>query len=186
MSDHVTTAHELATTRLFLLPEDVDLLHELADMLPTFDLDGHYPRVAELGVGAGTTALAILEKRPDAIVVGVDISEDAINWSRKLIENTGHSEAYFTNHADASAAAATLADETFDLVMLDTSHEYGDTCRELAAWLPKLRPGGILWAHDYDGPDSQGVRKAINELWEAGDLVEIQARGWSWAGRKPR
>lgn len=182
----VTTAHELAASRLYLLREDVDLLHELAEMLPIMALDDRDPWVADLGVGAGTTALAILEVRPDAVVAGVDISEDNLNWAEKLLENTGHKASWQRIHADASAAAVQFEAEVFDLVMLDTSHEYGATCRELAAWLPKLRPGGILWAHDYDGPESEGVRKVIEEAKAGGDLIEIAAKGWSWAGRKPR
>lgn len=35
-----------------------------------------------------------------------------------------------------------------DVIFLDTSHEYEHTKQELAAWMPHLRPGGVMLLHD--------------------------------------
>lgn len=37
-----------------------------------------------------------------------------------------------------------------DVIFLDTSHDYTETLNELHAYVPKLRPGGTLLAHDTD------------------------------------
>src|SRR5205085_9214630 len=36
------------------------------------------PRVLDIGVGSGAIALSLKDERPDAIVVGVDVSDDAL------------------------------------------------------------------------------------------------------------
>ncbi|HEY3544254.1 MAG TPA: HemK/PrmC family methyltransferase [Gaiellaceae bacterium] len=41
------------------------------------------PRVLDIGVGSGAIALAIKDERPDAIVVGVDVADDALALARE-------------------------------------------------------------------------------------------------------
>jgi predicted O-methyltransferase YrrM len=55
-----------------------------------------------------------------------------------------------------------------DLLFLDTTHEYEDTRRELALYLPRLAPGGVIAMHD--SVSAVGVRRALLEL---GDKLAI-------------
>jgi hypothetical protein len=56
------------------------------------------------------------------------------------------------------AAAANFPDHFFDLVYLDGDHSYESVKRDLAAWAPKVRPGGTLCGHDFmDGVRQEGV-----------------------------
>jgi release factor glutamine methyltransferase len=41
------------------------------------------PRVLDIGVGSGAIALALKDERPDAHVVGVDVSQDALSLARE-------------------------------------------------------------------------------------------------------
>jgi release factor glutamine methyltransferase len=41
------------------------------------------PRVLDIGVGSGAIALALKDERPDATVVGVDVSRDALSLARE-------------------------------------------------------------------------------------------------------
>jgi release factor glutamine methyltransferase len=41
------------------------------------------PRVLDIGVGSGAIALALKDERPDAKVVGVDVSDDALSLARE-------------------------------------------------------------------------------------------------------
>lgn len=62
-------------------------------------------------------------------------------------------------------AAVAFADASLDFVYLDGDHELVAVVADLAAWWPKIRPGGILGGHDFvcpgegDGsPDGWGGR----------------------------
>ena len=49
-----------------------------------------------------------------------------------------------------SVTAATLfPDGYFDMVYIDASHFYEEVLKDIRAWKPKVRPGGILGGHDY-------------------------------------
>lgn len=41
-------------------------------------------------------------------------------------------------------------DESLDFVFLDDNHEQAHVARELEAWWPKIRQGGMLAGHDFD------------------------------------
>ncbi len=59
-------------------------------------------------------------------------------------------------------AAATFADASCDFVYIDASHEYEDVRWDIQAWLPKMKPGGVLAGDDYNV--FPGVTKAVSEL----------------------
>lgn len=54
-------------------------------------------------------------------------------------------------------------DESIDFCFIDGSHEYEDVKKDIIAWLPKIKKGGILSGHDYD-ESWEGVVKAVDEL----------------------
>lgn len=72
--------------------------------------------------------------------------------------------------ADSVEAAAYFADATFDWVFLDTWHRLQQTRRELDAWLPKVKPGGLFCLHDYN---LDGVRQAVEGFEAAGALERV-------------
>jgi predicted O-methyltransferase YrrM len=51
-----------------------------------------------------------------------------------------------------------------DLLFIDTSHEYEDTIREIAAYEPRLAPGGMIALHD--SLSQNGVRRAVLDVWD--------------------
>jgi hypothetical protein len=72
-------------------------------------------------------------------------------------------------------AAARIPHHSLDFVYLDARHDYESVRADLAAWHPKLRPGGILAGHDYiDGVFENGefgVRSAVDEFAAARSLA---------------
>lgn len=50
-----------------------------------------------------------------------------------------------------------------DLLFIDTSHEYQPTLDEIAAYLPRLAPGGMIALHD--SLSQNGVRRAMLDRW---------------------
>ena len=65
---------------------------------------------------------------------------------------------------DSVEAARLFRDQTFDFVFLDTIHLYEQTKRELEAWWPKLKTGGVFAGHDHT-PEFPGVEKACREFF---------------------
>jgi hypothetical protein len=64
-------------------------------------------------------------------------------------------------HRSASVAAAPqFADRSLDLVFVDARHTFEAVQQDLAAWWPKLRPGGLFAGHDYQ--HWPGVRAAVD------------------------
>lgn len=91
---------------------------------------------------------------------------------------------------DSVAAAAERVDGSLDFVFIDADHTYEGCKRDIEAWLPKIRPGGLLGGHDYWPPFTKergyGVCQAVDEA--------VAANGWTlelgpdttWYVRLPR
>lgn len=52
-------------------------------------------------------------------------------------------------------AAQFMRDATFDLIFIDADHSYHAVLQDVRAWLPKVKPGGILCGHDCEGRVSE-------------------------------
>lgn len=63
-------------------------------------------------------------------------------------------------------------DNSIDFCFIDASHEYEDVKKDLEAWLPKVKSGGILAGHDYDRV-WQGVIKAVDEVIGKENIVTM-------------
>jgi len=66
---------------------------------------------------------------------------------------------------DSTEVTELFRDGYFDGVFLDTTHTYEDTLREIDAWLPKIKRGGIFAGHDYGARRKahQGCKIAVDE-----------------------
>jgi release factor glutamine methyltransferase len=85
------------------------------------------PRVLDIGVGSGAIALALKDERPDAQVIGVDVSRDALSLARENAAALGLDIGL--REGDVSAAG-----EGWDLVV--SNPPYVDS---LASLQPELR-----------------------------------------------
>jgi hypothetical protein len=86
---------------------------------------------------------------------------------------------------DSVKAASLFDDGSVDFVFVDGDHGYEPLKRDLAAWFPKVRPGGTLAGHDYVNADFPGVRRAADEFF--GHLqLPLEENGTSFVVRKPR
>lgn len=80
--------------------------------------------------------------------------------------------------------AEPFKDESLAFVFLDAGHTYEAVQKDLLAWYPKIKSGGILAGHDYgDNNPANGVRLAVNEFAKERDLP-IQS-DYSFIIRKP-
>jgi hypothetical protein len=70
-------------------------------------------------------------------------------------------------HTGLSWEGAQLyADQSLDWVYIDADHHYEPVCRDIDAWLPKVKPGGVIAGHDYSNYPGFGVIQAVNERFD--------------------
>ena len=142
-------------------------------------LEQHRPRVVvELGswLGASAIAMARVVRRWDGTVCCVDC------WSGDLNEDGGANPgspimilscARAMVEAGISASvrlipsttldAATWWTSPIDALYVDADHSHAGCLADLHAWVPHVRPGGLIMGDDYDHPRYPGVTSA----WDA-------------------
>jgi hypothetical protein len=80
--------------------------------------------------------------------------------------------------------ARSLPDASVDFVYIDGHHSFQAATNDIAEWLPKIRPGGIISGHDYaryrNGFDNKA--KEVVDAWTAAYKVEP----WFVLGRKEK
>lgn len=81
--------------------------------------------------------------------------------------------------ADAVAFAEAQPPGTVAAVYLDNDHGYEHVRRELRAWRPKMRPGGVLAGHDYC-PQESGVMRAVNEVFRGPPHYVFADSSWAY------
>lgn len=87
----------------------------------------------------------------------------------------------------SAEAARLINDRSMDFVFLDADHSYAGVKADLAAWVPKVRPGGWICGHDYRNAmpefDFSGVDRAVNE-WASLWGVPVEADdNFTWFSR---
>jgi release factor glutamine methyltransferase len=98
-------------------------------------LDGaETPRIADVGTGTGAIALALKQERPDASVVAIDVSPDALALARENAEANGLDVCFV--EADLLAGV----DGPFDLVVSNPPYVGADEFEQVEpelAWEPR-------------------------------------------------
>ena len=62
---------------------------------------------------------------------------------------------------DSTQMADKVKDGSLDFIFIDADHRYAAVKKDIIAWTPKLKPGGLLSGHDINLP---GVFQAVEEL----------------------
>jgi hypothetical protein len=172
------------------------------------------PVMVEIGVSTGLMSEYLLRTRADLIWHGVDPwlpVEDCSEAYRAT--NDIHSRltlgqvemhmgialerihpfgvrAHNVHRAMSIDAAQSFDAASVDLVFADGDHSYEGTSADIAAWWPKVKPGGWLGGHDINHQDPRfrfgGVDQAVAEFAERVGLpVELDVAGLCWFVRKP-
>lgn len=71
-----------------------------------------------------------------------------------------------------SAAAPAIVPDGLAFVFIDAAHDYESVKRDLAAWIPKVKPGGMIAGHD---SQHEPVMRAVIEA-----LPNAKQAGWIW------
>ncbi len=166
------------------------------------------PVGVEVGVFRGSLSARLLEGRPDLTLHMVD------PWAAGTpgaYADSGDPHAHMSRaEQDEHCKDATLAtafasgrrrvwrlpsvegarqfqDGTLDFVFIDGDHTYEAVRDDIQAWLPKLKPGGLLCGHDYSNPGWPflGVDQAVNEFAAASGLPLMLGENFTWFIRLP-
>lgn len=82
--------------------------------------------------------------------------------------------------------AAEFADASLDFVFIDADHRYEAVVADIAAWFPKVKPGGWVGGHDYGTPELGGeVSRAVDEFIKRTGLVLELCSFYTWFARVP-
>ncbi len=141
----------------------------------------------ELGVAHGIYSEVLMQANPELELWGVDMYvphkgyKDYVKQSTfQQMEQNAHNrlDKYPKYHFIKEwtvEAAKQFEDESLDFVYIDADHKFEAVVADIAAWLPKIRKGGIIAGHDYfrnAGPSH------IHVIWA------VQGFATSW-GIKP-
>lgn len=66
------------------------------------------------------------------------------------ITRAGVRDLIHVTRMDSTAAADLYQDASLDFVFIDADHETEKVTADVRAWLPKVKPGGVLAGHDWD------------------------------------
>lgn len=163
-----------------------------ADAIYNLRLQVHRQRpliAVEIGSFLGTTALVLAKSMVTPIdTVGVSLfcidtwegtpGEDSVVSAayrdmgkdgvyRLFLQNVGDYLGKVITPLKLPSVVATELPQMhdLDLVFIDADHSYDSCYNDIAAWLPRVRPGGVIAGHDY-GPAFPGVEKAVREFPE--------------------
>lgn len=162
---------------------DIEALRRLKDIttrrrLPLALVDlGMNHRICEVGVWKGEFQEKLLECNPE-ISVMVDIWRVDPAPNKEIMANQETFEKFYQMALKkqwddprcyclrmfSAQAAKLFAPHFFDCVYIDGDHTYEGVATDIAAWWPKIKPGGIISGHDYGR--KRGVRKAVSEFVE--------------------
>jgi predicted O-methyltransferase YrrM len=190
------TAESLQAAFKYLWLAEVTALKALAQLLPD------NPVVVNIGAGAGTSGLAFMESREDMHLYTIDIQEKSSPFGSieseiqvldeaGLFRNTVHIASDSKqvgkvwrewDHIDKYLVERWAGrNRLVDMVFIDGDHSYEGCKGDIEAWLPNIKPDGIIAIHDYkkselyahdkdyiDGAPHPknwpGVDKAVDEL----------------------
>ncbi|NUQ01728.1 MAG: class I SAM-dependent methyltransferase [Armatimonadetes bacterium] len=141
-------------------------------------------RIVEIGVAAGRTTINLAAQAPQAEIIAVDLPPEAPEAAdsagpdyRQLgLEQPGR---LFLGQPAAERITLLLADSTrhdwsayhgsVDLIFIDGAHDYQSVKADSENALAMLRPGGLIFWHDYSWVE--GVTRYLNELHQRRQLV---------------
>lgn len=147
-----------------------------------FDFAAYYDEVAaalpnncilaEVGVADGASAIYLAETLVemgktfklyliDSLAYG---GQDQLNEIIKHVQRAGLSELCEIVAKDSLNASCQFADNHFDFVFIDASHQYEPTKADIRLWYHKVKMDGILAGHDYNQQEGQGVFLAVREV----------------------
>ena len=150
-----------------------------------------YKTFVEIGVWKGHSISHLAKRlqdhdRKDVQLYAVDLfdetpSIDGIDFEGDILERNQNKiyKIYQTNVERAGVrdmikdlkgysweVANQFKDNSVDFAFIDAAHDYESVKKDILAWLPKIKEGGIIAGHDYQNPGFPGVERAVKEVFK--------------------
>lgn len=145
-----------------------------------------FTKGAEVGVSSADFSKNILSVLPKIKLWCIDIWETNYqlpNPEKSFQEALNNLSKYGSHRFEmikkgSPYAALQFQNNFFDFVYIDADHSYEAVIKDLNAWYPKVKSGGILFGHDYSIP-WDGVIKAVDDfcLNRKYEIGIIEAKG---------
>jgi len=148
-----------------LTTEEAQLLMNVAELLPKGSV------VVNIGAGVGTSALAIIEQRPDLAKTfyTIDHRDDDNPFGGMLNELHAFQNAKMEHllpnqiKGDSSTVGAGWKNGKINMLIVDADHTKDGLMKDMLAWLPHLAVSGFVAFHDYTAEKWPDVYTTIEE-----------------------
>jgi predicted O-methyltransferase YrrM len=135
------TALDIAIGQGFLTVNEVNAIKDICRRLP------REPIGVNIGAGAGTSTIAVLEEVPDITLYDVDINLD--NGAQAIAEHGYKHDARLRRVQGDSGTVGREFTLGVDYLFIDGDHFEPGVRADCEAWLPHMRSGGFVLFHDY-------------------------------------
>ena len=107
-----------------------------------------------------------------------DNMEDHYQLVRRTFSNEIAAGTVVLHREYSQDCAGRFTDATFDYIYVDGMHSYEACYRDLGLYASKLKPGGILFGHDFSNTESGrrkqfGVVSAVRDFVEQSDFMPV-------------
>ena len=136
---------------------EVTLLQDCVQQLPPA------PVIVNIGAGAGTSALAMLEKRRDIYIFSID------KKPRRLETKTLNKAGFLKDNRvwrvlGDSNRVGKYWPYRIDLCFVDGGHHDEAVIGDINAWKSKVKHGGYMLFHDYNHPNVPGLKVIVDDM----------------------
>jgi len=161
MNNSFTTSYYIADKYKMLSRSEVYFLKQCVKML------SDNPVIVNIGANIGTSAIAMLEARPDAFIFSIDIEPKP--EERKNVLECGLDPSRIVRILGDSSEVGENFPYKIDLVFFDGDHTDWGLGNDLRVWLPKIKKIAVF--HDYHHPNYEkkpnvNLDKIVDKIME--------------------
>lgn len=160
----MTTCKDICEKHCLLMWPEAQILKKCAAMLPAD------PIIINIGAGAGTSAIAMLEERPDAFVFSVDHIPEPLELENLLA--CGVDPTRCVRLLGISWDIGRNFPYPVHMVFVDGAHYSEAVEQDIATWLPRILPGGIMAFHDYKNPNVPELAVIVNSFMDGNKIID--------------
>jgi len=157
-----------------------------------------FDMLVEVGVWKGHSISYLAEQNPNSKIYAVDLFDETYRYKKDKLKKQVPFiyEIYNLNlhrfnvrdritdiKGFSWESASKFENGEIDFVYIDADHRYRSVKKDLDAWFPKIKAGGIFAGHDYEPYANQshpGVKKAVDEFAVKNNLEVQQFDGCVW------